>query len=332
MKRRIMSAPLADAVAISNPPANGAPSHGASDSNDFAGLQPIRDVEKRPDPIANRAVGRGSPGLRTIVCKQSRAWRAVHYEAMTRLPAALLATLAFAANVHAQSAPPTAEARAIAREHYDKAVTHFNANEYSAAAEEFFAVYKAVPQPALLYNAAQAYRLGGDGAKALDEYRAFLKAQPEAKQKGDVEKKIKELEGKTPVVAVKVVPDMATANTSTLTSTSTSGSDRFKQIVEVIKENRAAFRACFDRWAKNHKGVDGKVTLTFYLDPDGNLDQPSADEKGFAAPDVAACIEELSRTLKYPKSPSGKFTRFSYPSTSRRPADVRRKKNDREQV
>jgi len=55
------------------------------------------------------------------------------------------------------------------------------------------------------------------------------------------------------------------------------------------------------------------VTLTFYLDPDGNLDQPNADEKGFAAPEVAACIEELSRTLKYPKSPSGKFTRFTYP-------------------
>jgi len=237
---------------------------------------------------------------------------------MMRLPLAVVLALTGLVAV-AQAEPPTPESRAIAREHYDKAVSHFNANEYSAAAEEFLAVYKAVPQAALLYNAAQAYRLGGDGAKALDEYRAFLKAQPDAKQKADVEKRIKELEGKTPVVAVKVVPDMAATTTITSTKTSTSasasasGSDRFGAIVEVIKANRAGFRACFDKWAKTHKGVDGKVTLTFYLDPDGNLDQPSADEKGFAAPDVAMCIEELSRTLKYPKSPSGKFTRFSYP-------------------
>ena len=53
--------------------------------------------------------------------------------------------------------------------------------------------------------------------------------------------------------------------------------------------------------------------MTFYLDPDGDLDQPNADEKGFAAREVGACIEELSRTLHYPKSPSGKFTRFTYP-------------------
>jgi hypothetical protein len=235
---------------------------------------------------------------------------------MTRFPAAVVVTLSLVAIARAETAPPTAEARAVAREHYDKAVTHFNANEYAAAAEEFLAVYKAVPQSALLYNAAQAYRLGGEGHKAIESYRAFLKAAPEAKQKGDVERRIKELEGKG-VVAVKDVPDMtappAVVPTSSKVGASTGGSDRTQAIAEVIKQNRVGFRGCFDKWAKTHKGVDGKVTLTFYLDPDGNLDQPSADEKGFAAPEVAACIEELSRTLKYPKSASGKFTRFSYP-------------------
>jgi hypothetical protein len=28
---------------------------------------------------------------------------------------------------------------------------------------------------------------------------------------------------------------------------------------------------------------------------------------------VADCIEHVARTLRYPKSPSGKFTRFTYP-------------------
>ena len=79
-----------------------------------------------------------------------------------RLPATVALLLSLVAIARAETPPPTAEARAIAREHYDKAVSHFNANEYGPAAEEFLAVYKAVPQPALLYNAAQAYRLGGD--------------------------------------------------------------------------------------------------------------------------------------------------------------------------
>src|SRR5512142_2386121 len=108
---------------------------------------------------------------------------------MIRSPGALalFVAIALAGPARAELPTPTAEARAVAREHYEKAVSHFNANEYPAAAAEFLAVYKAVPQPALLYNAAQAYRLGGDGPKALESYRAFLKAAPDAKQKGDVE-------------------------------------------------------------------------------------------------------------------------------------------------
>ncbi|MCA1665379.1 MAG: AgmX/PglI C-terminal domain-containing protein [Myxococcales bacterium] len=235
---------------------------------------------------------------------------------MMRLPAVIVTTLALVA-VASAADPPTAEARAVAREHYEKAVNHFNAGEYVAAADEFLAVHDAVPQPALLYNAAQAYRLGGDGPKALERYREFVAAAPQAKQRPDVERRIKELERKT--VVVKAAPDMsvpgklvAPAKTTTTTA-GTGGSDRLQAVADVVKQNRAGFRACFDKWSKSHPGVNGRVTLTFYLDPDGNLDEPTVDDKGFASAEVATCIEELSRTLRYPKSPSGKFTRFSYP-------------------
>ena len=237
---------------------------------------------------------------------------------MIRPLGAAVVALAVAGLARAQTPPPTPAARAEARAHYEKAVSHFNANEYVPAGDEFLLVYKAVPQAALLYNAAQAYRLGGEGDKALANYRAFLKAVPEAKQRPDVERRIAELEHKT--VAVKDVPDMAvppkapkTPPPSGMSSTTTAGSDRLAGITDVIKQNRAGFRACFDKWSKAHPGVNGRVTLTFYLDPDGEIGQPTVDEKGFAAPEVAACMEDLSRTLHYPKSPSGKFTRFSYP-------------------
>ena len=249
---------------------------------------------------------------------------------MIRLPSALALGLAIAlapARAPAQTAtkpapptPPKAEPtpaqRAAARAHYEKAVGHFNNSEYVAAAEEFLAVHQAVPQPALLYNAAQSYRLGGDVHKALEYYRAFLVEAPAAKQRADVERHIKELEGRA-TVAVKNAPDMAAPPPATGKSgpqkMGTGGSDRLQPIVAVIKQNRAAFRACFDKWSRQHPGVEGRVTLTFYLDPDGNLDEPNTDEKGFAAPEVAACIEDVARELKYPESPSGKFTRFSYP-------------------
>jgi tetratricopeptide (TPR) repeat protein len=237
---------------------------------------------------------------------------------MTRIATPVLAALVALAAVAAAEPPPpaapTAAARANAREHYAKAVSHFNDGEYAAAADEFLAAHQAVPQPALLYNAAQAYRLGGDVPKALAQYRAFLAAAPAARQRADVEKRIAELEAKSTVV-VKAVPDMSApaAKTTGTSAKGTGGSDRLQAVAEVIKQNRAAFRACFDKWGKAHPGVNGRVTLTFYLDPDGNPDQPSADEKGFAAPEVASCIEEVSGTLRYPKSPSGKFTRFTYP-------------------
>jgi tetratricopeptide (TPR) repeat protein len=215
----------------------------------------------------------------------------------------------------AHAASPTEEARKTAREHYDKAVLHFNGNEYGAAAEEFLATYKAVPQPALLYNAAQAYRLAGDREHALESYRAFLKSAPDAKQRPDVERRIKELSATaTPVVAAPP-PDMSAPAKQVPPSAAdkSGGSDRLQAVADVVKQNRTGFRACFDKWSKAHPGVNGRVSLTFYLDPDGSLDQPNADEKGFDAPDVASCMEEHARSLKYPKSPSGKFTRFTYP-------------------
>jgi tetratricopeptide (TPR) repeat protein len=228
---------------------------------------------------------------------------------------------ALAAVATTARAVPTPEERQVARAHYEKAVNHFNANEYAAAAEEFLLVYKTAPQPALLFNAAQAFRLGNEPARALESYQAFLKAAPDARQRPDVERRIRDLQAQVatgPARPAAAPPDMAVAMPTTppvavAEKKGGGGSDRLQAVAEVIKANRAGFRACFDRWSKAHPGVNGSVALTFYLDPDGNLDRADADTKGFAAPEVERCIEDYSRTLHYPKSQSGKFTRFTYP-------------------
>ncbi|MDB4971011.1 MAG: hypothetical protein JWN44_6700 [Myxococcales bacterium] len=233
---------------------------------------------------------------------------------MTRvlLAAALIAGLTRAA----AAAAPTPDERKVARAHYDKAVNHFNAAEYVAAADEFQAVYRIVSQPALLYDAGQAMRLAGEKARAVELYQTYLKvAPPEAAQRPEVEKRLKDL---TPNATVAVAVDKtrdkpATPTAADKTMVATGNSDRVAAVAEAIKTNRPGFRGCFDKWSKSHPGVSGRVTLTLYLDPEGNMDQPDADTKGFEAADVSQCIEDFARTLKYPRSPSGKFTRFTYP-------------------
>jgi hypothetical protein len=280
----------------------------------------------------------------------------------------LAAAVAVPAAAHAV---PTREERATARMHYDKAVTHYNLGEFADAAAEFRAVYKAAPQAALLFDAAQAYRLANDVPKAVFFYQSYLRVEPGTPRRAEVEKRIKELSPASPPTtpapltppaeklpgvpapaethpsspdappspatraaekkpaapetkpektpsapddkpegATKPTPADSKAQAS---SVGTGGSERLKPVVDLIRKNRAGFRGCFDRWADKHPGVGGTVTLSFYLDPDGNLDQADADAKGFDAPEVLDCIIGYAHSLHYPPSPNGKFTRFTYP-------------------
>ncbi len=279
--------------------------------------------------------------------------------------AAAVAVLPAVAN-----AVPTREERAAARQHYDKAVTHFNLGEFVEAAAEFRAVYKVAPQAALLYDAAQAYRLGNDREKAAFFYQSYLRAEPGSPRRADVERRIRELQpNATPASAPPLAPPperlpgvemppetrpakpdappppskpaektpsqpdvkpeavtkpvpadtKAQATTAPATATTapaaagTGNSERLKPVVELIRKNRAGFRGCFDRWSEKHPGTGGTVTLSFYLDPEGNLDQADAESKGFDAPEVLDCIIGYAHSLHYPASTNGKFTRFTYP-------------------
>jgi hypothetical protein len=105
----------------------------------------------------------------------------------------------------------------------------------------------------------------------------------------------------------------ATVDDKTPSVTGTGGSERLRPVTDLIRKNRAGFRACFDRWGSKHPGVGGTVTLTFYLDPDGSFDNGDADSQGFDAPEVLDCIIGYAHSLHYPASSSGKYTRFTYP-------------------
>lgn len=111
---------------------------------------------------------------------------------MSALPKGLplLAVLLLSAPVVAlaqpESPPPTPPAdeteesrKQRARLLYVEAFEHHQAGNYIEAAEKYLAAHAIYPKPALLYNAAQVYRLGKEREKAIALYENYLELEPE---------------------------------------------------------------------------------------------------------------------------------------------------------
>jgi tetratricopeptide (TPR) repeat protein len=80
------------------------------------------------------------------------------------------------------------EARAL----YERGVRHFHLAEYDAAIDAFKSAYRTAEAPGFLYNIALAYRMKGDCAQALHFYRMYLRLQPAAPNRREVETRIEE--------------------------------------------------------------------------------------------------------------------------------------------
>jgi hypothetical protein len=91
-------------------------------------------------------------------------------------------------------AAPEDPAAAEAKKHYEEGTKAFNLGEYPRAIAEFKATYNAKPDPLLLYNIAQSYRLAGDASQALFFYKSFLRNMPDASNRKEVEGRVKTLE------------------------------------------------------------------------------------------------------------------------------------------
>jgi tetratricopeptide (TPR) repeat protein len=104
-----------------------------------------------------------------------------------RLIAAVVLSFSFLPNA-------VAEDVAAAKMHYERGTTLFDLQRYLEAAKEYEAAFEAKNDPALLFNIAQAYRFGGDYAKAIAAYRSFLRRVPEAENRADIERRIAELQ------------------------------------------------------------------------------------------------------------------------------------------
>jgi len=86
-----------------------------------------------------------------------------------------------------------ADDAADAKAHYQKATAHFAVGEYREAASEYEEAFKLKQDPAILFNAAQAHRLAGDGQKALLLYNNVIKLYPTSPYAADSQERISKL-------------------------------------------------------------------------------------------------------------------------------------------
>jgi hypothetical protein len=80
-----------------------------------------------------------------------------------------------------------------ARGYLDKATAAYALNRYGVAAENFEKAFELKPDPALLYNAAQSYRLAGNKERALELYESYLRVYGGQDKRAQVEARIKDL-------------------------------------------------------------------------------------------------------------------------------------------
>ncbi|MDB4967804.1 MAG: Thiol-disulfide isomerase [Myxococcales bacterium] len=80
-----------------------------------------------------------------------------------------------------------------AREHYDRGNVLYNLAEFDGAITEFKQAYELSGAPKLLFNLAQAYRLKGSREQAAFLYSTYLRLEPRAPNRADVEQRLQEL-------------------------------------------------------------------------------------------------------------------------------------------
>ena len=71
--------------------------------------------------------------------------------------------------------PALAASSKDAKKIYEEATAAFGLGKYAVAAERYEAAFAIRPDPALLYNAAQSFRLAGNKQRALELYRNYVR-------------------------------------------------------------------------------------------------------------------------------------------------------------
>ena len=114
--------------------------------------------------------------------------------------------------------------RNTAESHYQRGMKAYTLGKFPEAIEEFEKAYELRSEPIFLYNIAQSHRQNNSPQRAIFFYRRYLEAEPQAKNRADIEQRIQDLQanlnGKPENAAEPApVPEEAPASTPELEST-----------------------------------------------------------------------------------------------------------------
>jgi tetratricopeptide (TPR) repeat protein len=93
-----------------------------------------------------------------------------------------------------QTATARAQGTEAARDHFNQGVKHYSRERFDDAIVEFGKAYDIEAAPIFLFNIAQSYRQLGKKDRALFFYRRYLEQKPDAANRPEVEKRIKDLQ------------------------------------------------------------------------------------------------------------------------------------------
>ena len=109
-------------------------------------------------------------------------------------------------------------------------------------------------------------------------------------------------------------PDGGVIMNNAQTAGDAGSSDRTQKIMDVVKANRDKYKCCFDLWGKQNPGKEIKMTLVLDLKPTGEVRETTLkpDESDLHDPTVQECMGDVSKSLSFPESPSGKDTTYNH--------------------
>jgi tetratricopeptide (TPR) repeat protein len=121
--------------------------------------------------------------------------------------------------------PAFADDRAAAQQSYAQGKRLYDIGDYAAALAAFKRAYLSYEEPTFLFNMAQCQRQLGHPREAIQNYRSFLRNQPDAPNREEVERIISKLEGSLQAEPQTTVPPAAPA-TATAATTTTEAQER----------------------------------------------------------------------------------------------------------
>lgn len=107
----------------------------------------------------------------------------------------ILAVVTLAASTGiAREGQAQSRGKKTAESHYDKGMKAYTLGHFPEAIEEFEKAYEMRSEPIFLYNIAQSHRQSNSPQRAIFFYRRYLEADPNVKNRAEIEKRIKDME------------------------------------------------------------------------------------------------------------------------------------------